>query len=95
MAQDFHGLTFVEYDEDGGETVYKILSRVEPTNSEKTYLIFCEDTDDETAEIFIEAAEVLPADDGGEALFEIESEEEWEMLEEVINTIMSLDDSAN
>jgi uncharacterized protein YrzB (UPF0473 family) len=91
MAQDFHGVTFVEYDEEGQETVYRILSRVEPTDSEKTYLVFCEDTDDAEAEIFIEAAEVLPTDDGGEALYEIETEEEWEMLEEVINTIMSLE----
>ncbi|WP_010303499.1 DUF1292 domain-containing protein [Kurthia senegalensis] len=90
MAQDFHGVTFVEYDEDGTETVYRILSRVEPTNSEKTYLVFCEDVEDENAEVQIEAAEVLPTDDGAEALYEIETEEEWDMLEEVIQTIMSM-----
>lgn len=91
MSQDYHGNFFTELDEDGNEITYQILTRVEPDDSESTYLVFYEEVEGDEENIQIEAAEVIANEDGsGEQLFEIETEEEWAMIEEVINTIMSL-----
>lgn len=89
MSQDYSGQFFTELDEDGNEVVYTILTRIEPDDSDSTYIVFYEDTEED--DIQIEAAEVIENEDGsGEQLYEIETEEEWEMIEEVVNTIMSL-----
>ncbi|AMA62984.1 MAG: DUF1292 domain-containing protein [Kurthia gibsonii] len=89
MSQDYSGQFFTELDEDGNEVVYTILTRIEPDDSDSTYIVFYEDTEED--DIQIEAAEVIENEDGsGEQLYEIETEEEWAMIEEVVNTIMSL-----
>ena len=89
MSQDYSGQFFTELDEDGNEVVYTILTRIEPDDSDSTYIVFYEDTEED--DIQIEAAEVIENEDGsGEQLYEIETEEEWSMIEEVVNTIMSL-----
>lgn len=89
MSQDYSGQFFTELDEDGNEIVYTILTRIEPDDSDSTYIVFYEDTEED--DIQIEAAEVIANEDGsGEQLYEIETEEEWAMIEEVVNTIMSL-----
>lgn len=89
MSQDYSGQFFTELDEDGNEVVYTILTRIEPDDSDSTYIVFYEDTEED--DIQIEAAEVIGNEDGsGEQLYEIETEEEWAMIEEVVNTIMSL-----
>lgn len=89
MSQDYSGQFFTELDEDGNEIVYTILTRIEPDDSDSTYIVFYEDTEED--DIQIEAAEVIENEDGsGEQLYEIETEEEWAMIEEVVNTIMSL-----
>lgn len=89
MSQDYSGQFFTELDEDGNEVVYTILMRIEPDDSDSTYIVFYEDTEED--DIQIEAAEVIENEDGsGEQLYEIETEEEWAMIEEVVNTIMSL-----
>lgn len=89
MSQDYSGQFFTELDEDGNEVVYTILTRIEPDDSDSTYIVFYEDTEED--DIQIEAAEVIENEDGsGEQLYEIENEEEWAMIEEVVNTIMSL-----
>lgn len=89
MSQDYSGQFFTELYEDGNEVVYTILTRIEPDDSDSTYIVFYEDTEED--DIQIEAAEVIENEDGsGEQLYEIETEEEWAMIEEVVNTIMSL-----
>lgn len=89
MSQDYSGQFFTELDKDGNEVVYTILTRIEPDDSDSTYIVFYEDTEED--DIQIEAAEVIENEDGsGEQLYEIETEEEWAMIEEVVNTIMSL-----
>lgn len=89
MSQDYSGQFFTELDEEGNEITYTILTRIEPDDSDSTYIVFYEDTEDEN--IQIEAAEIIANEDGsGEQLYEIETEEEWAMIEEVVNTIMSL-----
>lgn len=91
MSQNFHGNFFTELDEEGNEITYTILSRIEPDDSDSTYLVFYEEREGEENDLQIEAAEVIANEDGdGEQLYEIETEEEWAMIEEVVNTIMSL-----
>ena len=91
MTQDFNGNFFTELDEDGNEVIYTILTRIEPDDSESTYLVFYEENGEVEEDIQIEAAEVIANEDGsGEQLYEIETEEEWALIEEVVNTIMSL-----
>lgn len=92
MTQDYNGNFFSELDEDGNQITYTILTRVEPDDSDSTYIVFYENVEgEEQQDIQIEAAEVIANEDGdGEQLYEIETEEEWAMIEEVVNTIMSL-----
>ncbi|GEK29751.1 MAG: DUF1292 domain-containing protein [Kurthia sp.] len=91
MTQDFNGNFFTELDEDGNEVIYTILTRIEPDDSDSTYLVFYEENGEVEEDIQIEAAEVIANEDGnGEQLYEIETEEEWALIEEVVNTIMSL-----
>lgn len=91
MTQDFNGNFFTELDEDGNEVIYTILTRIEPDDSDSTYLVFYEENGEVEDDIQIEAAEVIANEDGsGEQLYEIETEEEWALIEEVVNTIMSL-----
>ncbi|GEK33333.1 DUF1292 domain-containing protein [Kurthia sibirica] len=92
MSQNYNGNFFTELDDEGNEIIYTILTRIEPDESEKTYLVFYEEpTSEDAEETQIEAAEVVANEDGdGEQLFEIETEKEWELIEEVVNTIMSI-----
>lgn len=91
MSQNYNGNFFTELDEDGNEILYTILTRIEPDDSDKTYLVFYEEPTTENAEeTQIEAAEVVATEEGDEQLFEIETEKEWELIEEVVNTIMSI-----
>lgn len=91
MSQDYTGNFFTELDEDGNEITYTILTRIEPDDSDATYIVFYEEIEGDEGEMQIEAAEVIANEDGkGSQLFEIENEEVWAMIEEVVNTVMSI-----
>ena len=82
-------------DEEGNETLYRKLMEFHHPGFDKTYVIVAEESnynsedDDEQIELIPMIAE--PLDDGENYRFApVESDEEWDMIEEIVNT--NLDD---
>ncbi|HHU55882.1 MAG TPA: DUF1292 domain-containing protein [Acholeplasmataceae bacterium] len=77
-------------DEDGNEVLCEILFTYESEKFKKNYVLFYPVGDEEDDEEFeVMAASYEPQEDGSVGqLMEIESDEEWEMLQEVFDTFM-------
>ncbi len=75
-------------DEDGNEKRMIILFTFDSADFGKQYVVF-QDPDNDSGEIFASAY----TDDG--ELIPIESDEEWDMVEEVINTFASDEDETD
>ncbi|MCI9524742.1 MAG: DUF1292 domain-containing protein [Erysipelotrichaceae bacterium] len=69
--------TLFVHDEDGNEMEMEILFTFEDEAAKRNYVVF-QDLADESGEVFASAYD----DDGN--LLPIESDQEWEMIEEVI-----------
>lgn len=80
---------FTVIDENGNEQLCEILFTFESDEFEKSYVLYYPIgiTDDD--EIELHAASFIPNDDGeaGE-LRPVETDEEWDMIEEVLNTFL-------
>ncbi|MGS0973677.1 MAG: DUF1292 domain-containing protein [Candidatus Izemoplasmataceae bacterium] len=77
--------TFTVIDEEGNEVLYEVVLTFKNDETEKSYVIYKlpgEDKDEVFAAIYDEDAK-----DGGN-LIQIETEEEWDMVEEVLNTFL-------
>ncbi len=77
-------------DEDGNEILCEILFTFDSEENEKSYVFYVpvETSDDDDIEVLCSAYQ--PDEDGSIGqLSEIESDEEWDMIEEVFNTYMS------
>ncbi|OLN23438.1 hypothetical protein BTO30_05610 [Domibacillus antri] len=78
-------------DENGNEQLCEVLFTFDSDEFEKSYVLYfpvgAEEDDNE--EIEIHASSFLPGDDGEDGeLQPIESDEEWEMIEEMLNTFL-------
>ncbi|WP_025727932.1 DUF1292 domain-containing protein [Atopobacter phocae] len=76
-------------DEEGQEVLYQILFSFESEDFEKSYVIVypASEADDESIELH--AFSFVEDENGKQGeLFPIESEEEWDMIDEVLNTFM-------
>lgn len=75
-------------DENGDEQLYEVLFTFDSDEFEKSYILFypvgaSEDEEDE----IVHAYAYIPTEDGGYGeLLPIETDEEWDMIEEVFNT---------
>lgn len=75
------------FDEEGNEVLYRKLLEFYHPEFKKTYIILAEEGADEEEEI-----ELIPminesSEDGeGGKLLPVETDEEWDMIEEVVNT---------
>ncbi|WP_316571912.1 DUF1292 domain-containing protein [Neobacillus sp. YIM B06451] len=81
----------VVVDENGTEQLYEILYTFESEEFEKSYVLYyaagADDSDDE--EIEIHASSFIPGAEGKAGdLLPIETDEEWDMIEEVLNTFL-------
>lgn len=81
-------------DEDGEERLFEILFNFDVDATGKSYLITTpvealedEEDEEEGIEVFAFRFEEDDADEAGIRLFPIESDEEWEMVEEMFNTL--------
>jgi uncharacterized protein YrzB (UPF0473 family) len=76
-------------DEDGNETLCEILLTFDNEQFGKSYVLYTpvgsEGDEDEELEIHAYAYNPGEGDEGGE-LMPIETEEEWDMIEEMVNT---------
>jgi uncharacterized protein YrzB (UPF0473 family) len=76
-------------DENGNEQLHEVLFTFDSDEFEKSYVFFYPvgsfDDDEEDVDIHVYA--YIPTDDGGYGpLMQIETDEEWDMVEEVFNT---------
>lgn len=79
------------YDEEGNEVLYRKMLEFHHPGFEKDYVILAEEgnfsNDDEEIELIPMIN--MPDDDGeGGKFMPVETDEEWDMIEEVVNTQM-------
>lgn len=87
--EDHQHITVV--DEDGNEQLYEVLFTFESEDFGKSYVLYypigAEEDEDESIEIH--ASAYVENEDGTEGdLQPIETDEEWEMIEEMLNTFL-------
>jgi uncharacterized protein YrzB (UPF0473 family) len=82
-------------DEEGNEQLCEVLFTFESDKFGKSYVLYYPigATEDDDDEIEIHASSFIPNEDGGEGeLQPIETEEEWDMIEEMLNTFLAEED---
>lgn len=87
--------TMTIIDENGVEHVCEVIFTFESQDYGKSYVLYHvlgedDENTDEDAEIKIHASSFIPTEEGEEGgeLMPIESDEEWEMIEEMFNTFL-------
>lgn len=77
------------FDEEGNEVLYRKLLQFYHPEFEKEYLILAEESNFANEDGDIELIPMINHDDGEEGqLLPVETDEEWDMIEEVVNTQM-------
>lgn len=81
-------------DENGEEHLFEVLFTFDVDQTEKSYIavIPMEQKEDEEVEVFAFRYEEKTNDEDDLSLFQIESDEEWEMIEEMLNTLVDEDE---
>ncbi|WDF83395.1 DUF1292 domain-containing protein [Lacticaseibacillus pabuli] len=84
-------------DDNGNEELYNVLFTFDSEDYDKSYvLLYPEGAEDDDDEVQIEAFSYTP-DANGDAsqgdLYPIEDDDEWSMVEEVLNTFLADDDT--
>lgn len=89
------GEVFTLVDEKGNEELYKEALRFQADNSGKWYICLYPVDQENADEVNIQAFEMVSGekDDEDVQLLSIESDEEWDMVQQVINTF--IDDDGN
>lgn len=78
----------IVYDEEGNEIKMYILFTFESEHFGKSYAIVYEEDQADQDEITLHAFSYLEDSDDQGQLYEIESDEEWDMVEEVLATFV-------
>lgn len=81
-------------DENGEENLFEVLATFDVEETKQTYIVVipAEQVDDEgEVEVYAFKYEIKEDDDNDLALFPIDSEEEWEMVEEMLHTLTDED----
>lgn len=89
MTHDEKQITII--DENGNEQLCEVLFTFDSDEFEKSYVLYfpvgAEEDDNE--EIEIHASSFIPAEEGQDGeLMPIESDEEWDLIEEMLNTFL-------
>jgi len=81
-------------DENGEEHLFEVLYTFDVEENNQTYiaLVPAEAEDDDEVEVYAFRYEEAESEEDDLALFPIESDEEWEMVEEVLNTLIEEDE---
>jgi len=76
-------------DENGEEHLFEVLATFDVDQTKQTYIavIPVEQRDDDEVEVYAFRYELKDSDDNDLALFPIESDEEWDMVEEMLHTL--------
>ncbi|WP_343070745.1 DUF1292 domain-containing protein [Bacillus sp. REN10] len=89
MTHDEKQITII--DENGNEQLCEVLFTFDSDEFEKSYVLYFPvgAEEDENEEIEIHASSFIPAEDGQDGeLMPIESDEEWDLIEEMLNTFL-------
>lgn len=80
-------------DENGEEHLFEVLVTFDVEETKQTYIavIPAEQVEEEEVEVYAFKYEIKDNDDNDLALFQIDSEEEWEMVEEMLHTLTDED----
>lgn len=83
-------------DEDGEEHLFETLFtfNVDETNASYVAVTPVEQAEDEEVEVFAFRYEEKGKDENDLALYPIETEEEWNMVEEMLNTLAENEDTS-
>ncbi|WP_174613892.1 DUF1292 domain-containing protein [Virgibacillus ihumii] len=81
-------------DENGEEHLFEVLFSFDVDQTEQSYIavVPVEQKDDDEVEVYAFRYEEKENDDNDLSLFAIESDEEWEMVEEMLNTLADEED---
>jgi len=80
-------------DEEGNESLYEILFTFESEDFEKSYVLVFPANASEGEEVELQAFSYKENEGGLEGqLYPIETDEEWDMIEEVLNTFIEDED---
>ncbi len=76
-------------DENGEEHLFEVLFTFDIDETEQSYIavVPVEQKDDEEVEVYAFRYEEKEKDDNDLSLFPIESEQEWQIVEEMLNTL--------
>jgi len=78
--------SFSLIDENGNEVVYDVLFTFESDETNKNYIVYTDNTKDETGNIQVYASTYEPDDPNGK-LEAIETDKEWKVIETILNTL--------
>lgn len=78
-------------DEEGNEKAYHILFTFHSDDYDRSYVLIVPEDESDEEEVSVEAYAYTSENESEEigSLEEIESDEEWDMIEEVLNTFLS------
>lgn len=76
------------YDNEGNEVLYRKLLQFYHPTFEKEYLILAEESNFSDEDGDIELIPMISTDEEDGQLLPVETDEEWDMIEEVVNTQM-------
>lgn len=82
-------------DEDGNEELFEVLFTFDSEEFDKSYVLYypAGADSDEEEEIEIHASSFIPNEDGDHGNMQpIETDEEWDMIEEMLNTFLAEED---
>ncbi|MGX7348826.1 DUF1292 domain-containing protein [Dolosicoccus paucivorans] len=88
MSENYEPITLI--DEEGNEALFEVLFTFESKDYNKNYVVVypAGALDEEDVELFAYSYVEQPNGESGE-LQEIQSDEEWDMIEEVLATFLS------
>lgn len=77
-------------DEDGEEHLFEVLVTFTIEETKQTYIAVTpiEESEDEEVEVYAFRYEMKDNDDNDIALYPIDSDEEWDMVEEMLHTLV-------
>ena len=84
-------------DENGNEQLCEVLFTFDSDKFNKSYVLYYPiSPDDDDEEIEIHASSFVPSEDNSDGeLSPIETEEEWDMIEEMLNTFLDEEEEEN
>lgn len=78
--------TFSMLDENGNEVVYDVLFTFESEETNKNYIVYTDNSRDESGNVQVYASTYEPNDPKGK-LEAIETDKEWKVIETILDTL--------